>query len=122
MKTQIDILLIDDDLKDQNNFSFALNELKINYSCRFAKNIEVAAKKIKNLLPDFIFVYIPLVTDPSYFEEIRKMTIIKRIPVVLFSNEITDFIKEKTLQCGASNCFKKTSAVSELIDVLKTIF
>ena len=56
MTKPLDILLIDDSVKTQDMFGFALNDLQINYSCRFARNVEQAVNSLRLQPADYIFV------------------------------------------------------------------
>jgi len=124
MRNAIEILLINADTRERDIFSFALNDLPVRYNCRFAWNIKDAIKKLRTVIPDYIFIDLKD-AQPGIsicLEQIKKMTGVKDTRVIVCSDDSTDISAEKALQSGAFMCINKTAIISDLIHALKKIF
>ena len=124
MKNIIEILLINADRREQDIFSFALNDLQVRYKCRFARNIKDAIKKLSTIIPDYIFIDVKETKQDKFscLEQIKKIANLKDTNVIVCSDDNTDESSAKALRLGACKCINKTSMISELIFTLKEIF
>ena len=123
MNNGIEILLINATPHEQDIFSFALNDLHMRYTCRFANNIKDAAKKMSTIIPDYVFIDLKQ-TQPGKFinlKQIRKITRFKNPRVIVRAEDNTTVSSDKALQLGACMCINKTSMISDLIFMLKEI-
>lgn len=124
MKNSIEILLITPDTREQDIFSFALNDLRMRYNCRFAKNVKDAIKKLSTIIPDYIFIDVKEKKQGKLFclKQIKKIAKLKDTQVIICSDDNTDQSSAKALQLGACMCINKTSIIADLIFNLKGIF
>ncbi|HEX5154848.1 MAG TPA: response regulator [Parafilimonas sp.] len=124
MKNSIEILLINPDTRDQDIFSFALNDLQVSYNCRFAKNVKDAIKKLRTIIPDYIFIDMKERKTGKFFclKQIKKIVKLKDTQVIICSDDHNDQSSAKALRLGARMCINKTSIIADLIFILKGIF
>jgi DNA-binding NtrC family response regulator len=124
MKNSIEILLINPDTRDQDIFSFALNNLQVRYNCRFAKNVKDAIKKLSTIIPDYVFIDIKETKPGKFFclKQIKKIAKLKDTQVIICSDDDTHQSSAKALRLGACMCINKTSIIADLIFILKAIF
>jgi CheY-like chemotaxis protein len=124
MKDEIQILLINANAKERDIFSFALNNLRVSYTCRFAANTKEAIKLLGNVIPDYIFIdfYEPKLDRFVFLKKIRSLDCFKNTAVIAFTDAGTSKFDERALRSGASMCVNKTSIIFDLICALKNIF
>ncbi len=99
--TKTHILLIENNEEKLDFFSDALEESNLEFTCSRARNIRQAAKILKNLLPDIVFVglNLPKISGVEFLKKIKKMECFKSTPVVLYST-----IKNQSDEDVAENC------------------
>src|SRR4051812_21151705 len=124
MKDGIEILMINSNAKERDIFSFALNDLRLSYTCRFAVNTKEAIKLLGNIIPDYIFIdfYEPKLDRLVFLRKIKKLDCFKNTPVIAFTDVNSGKSTEKVLRAGALMCVNKTNTIADLISTLKNIF
>jgi len=124
MKNDLEILMINSDAKERDIFSFALNDLRVSYTCRFAANTKEAIKLLGNVIPDYIFIdfYEPRLDRFMFLKKIKKLDCFKNTSVIAFTDASTNKSNERALRSGASMCVNKTFVISDLMCTLKNIF
>ena len=123
MNSGIEILLINANSREQDIFSFALNDLHLDYTCRFARSIKDASRKLSTIIPDYIFIDVKETKPGEFisFKQIKKMAKLKDTRVIIRSDDNIARSNEKVVQWGAARCINKTSSISDLIYTLKEI-
>ena len=114
------ILLIDDDPDELDIFSDALAEIKKSIVCIQARGASAAMNLLNTLSPDYIFLDInmPEINGLKCLEEIKKVTTLDNVPVILYSNFIDEATVTKALAIGASVCIKKPRKICKLAEIL----
>lgn len=120
------IFLADDDVDDQMLFLEALAEINAAIRCIIATNGEEALNYFKqktDQLPDFIFLDLnmPRMSGLKCLAELKKMDIIKNIPVIMYSTSAQQDYIEKSLQLGAQHFFVKPTNFSGLTQFLRQL-
>jgi len=118
------ILLIDDDKDELEIFSEALDEIKVQMSCIQSTSATAALSLLNYLVPDCIFLDIkmPGMNGFECLEEIKKIESLSDVPVILYSNWVTEETSEKAIEAGAAACIKKPDEINALAKVLEGIF
>jgi CheY-like chemotaxis protein len=105
------ILLVDDDEDDQLIFTDALREIHFSYDCLIANNglTGLALLEAEENPPAMIFLDLnmPLMNGAEFLRQIKKHTIYRLIPVVIFSTSNNPIDKEKMLNLGANRFITK---------------
>lgn len=119
MKKQI--LLIDDDFDEAIFLNTALNGAGLEYHCAWANGVAKAVQMLNQLDPEIILVDLnmPLVDGIAGIQAIRAMERMANVPVVLFSTFISERIRKKAMQSGATFCVQKPATLHELERLLK---
>jgi len=118
------ILLIDDDADELEIFSEALAEINRPMSCIHSQGAAAALTVLNIVKPDYIFldVNMPGINGFKCLEEMKKIRSLSDVPIIFYSNWITDDIYKKAIEAGASACIKKPKTVDTLAQILKGIF
>src|SRR3954471_22769919 len=118
------ILLIDDDEDELEIFSEALEEIKMPMSCIQSRSAMAAMSLLDYLVPDCIFLDLnmPGMNGLVCLEEIKKIKSLSDVPVILYSNWITEETSKKAIGAGAAGCIKKPNEISSLAETLEQIF
>ncbi|MEP6464661.1 MAG: hypothetical protein ABJB05_00085 [Parafilimonas sp.] len=122
MQNEITIVMIDDNRRDHDVFSLALNNLDIQYTCRFIKSVDQAIRLLRKAIPDYIFINISALNELGCFKRIRNITNLKSARLIAYSDIFNNSIQAEVLEKGADLCLNKTADTSELIASLKKIF
>lgn len=119
----LNILLIDDSVKTQDMFGFALNDLQINYACRFAQNVDQAINSLRLKPADFIFVDVnmPALNSFRTLKRIIKARFINDATVVIYTDHNESEICKRAMKLGVMLALKKKNEIFELIADLKNI-
>lgn len=119
----LNILLIDDSVKTQDMFGFALNNLQINYACRFAQNVDQAINSLRLKPADFIFVDVnmPALNSFRTLKRIIKARFINDATVVIYTDHNESEICKRAMKLGVMLALKKKNEIFELIADLKNI-
>ena len=118
--------LIDDDIDDQEIFLMAVERVNNNIQCITASDCGEALDFLKredNPKPNIIFLDLnmPKMGGKKCLEEIKKISYLQHIPVIIYStsNEAKD--KLETHQLGAAYYLPKPSSMQELTSQLNVI-
>jgi len=127
MSAALHCLLIDDDQDDQEIFTLALEESGLNMQCITCNNTSEALQKLINpgdFLPDYIFLDLnmPRINGIQFLTEIKKISRLQHIPVVIYSTSSHPKDKEATQKLGAAAFITKPSGIKELSVLLKDFF
>lgn len=127
MSTALLCLLIDDDQDDQEIFTLALEESGLNTQCTTCNNASEALQRLTKdttFLPDYIFLDLnmPRINGIQLLTEIKKISHLEHIPVVIYSTSSHPKDKEATLKLGAATFITKPSDIKELSQLLKDFF
>ncbi|OQP62244.1 response regulator [Niastella populi] len=115
------IFVIDDDEDEIQLISAALNKLKADCKCTWAKSGEQALEQLQYLKPDVIFVDYNMggMNGIECLQAIRKLPGCSHVPVILHSSLMTDQICSKALRLGANQCLQKTNSFDKLMMILR---
>lgn len=126
MKTaQNKCLLVDDDQDDQEFFQLAINEIARDLECDFYSNpvdaISALSKGITK--PDIIFLDLnmPLMTGIQCMIELKKIDLVTRTPIIIYSTSSDPRFYSEALMNGAKDYVIKPNKISDLIKLLKTV-
>lgn len=122
--TPIYILLADDDESDRLLFVDAFEELALDTLVQIANNgVELMdfLTKAENDLPHLIFLDLnmPIKNGLECLKEIRSNTLLKDIPVAIYSTSASEDDMEQTFLAGANIYIKKPTDYSSLKKVLE---
>ena len=118
--------LAEDDEDDRMLFSEALLEINPAIKCIMAKNGEEALFLLTGglfELPDFIFLDLnmPVMNGLKCLAEIKKISFLKNIPVVIYSTSSHKEFIDQSHALGALGFFVKPPDFSGLINYLKKL-
>ena len=118
------VLLIDDDPDELEIYNFAISSLPFPCSCILANNSDTVIQLVGNLKPDLIIMdySVPGKNGLEILEEIQTLPAVKNAPVVFCSTVMSDQIRDKALQAGATYCIKKFTELKDIVNLLRTIF
>ena len=93
-------------------------------SCIQSTSASAAINVLNNLIPAYIFLDLnmPGINGLKCLEEIKKIKNLVDVPVILYSNFISEDTFKKAIEEGAAACIKKPKTVSTLAEILKGIF
>jgi DNA-binding NtrC family response regulator len=117
------ILLIENDETKLDFFSDALEESNLDFVCSRARNVVQAARILKSVTPDIIFVgmNLPKLSGLEFLKKIKNMDCFKFTPVVLYSSMADQKIKEE-VHCNASDYILLPASVITMAAILKNFF
>lgn len=123
------LLLIDDDSDDQEFFTSSVQLLSANLRCTVMSDPVVAFNTLKQGLfrPDIIFLDLnmPKMTGEDFLTRIKKLDLLKYIPVVIFTTSSDPQTMERMTDLGAHGFLVKPTALGELVkklsDMLETV-
>jgi CheY-like chemotaxis protein len=120
------VLLIDDDPDDAMFFSQALTELSFPTNFRYVGNgIETIPELLKNdgYSPDIIFLDInmPMTNGWECLGQLKSLTGLQRIPVVMFSTGDIEHEGKEPSAVGAAAFMQKPSSFAELKSGLSSL-
>jgi CheY-like chemotaxis protein len=127
MSTALVCLLIDDDQDDQEIFTLALEDSGLDLQCVISNNASEALQRLTQddtFLPNYIFLDLnmPRINGVQLLTEIKKISRLKHIPVIIYSTSSHPKDKEATQKLGASAFITKPSGIKELSLLLKEFF
>jgi two-component system chemotaxis response regulator CheY len=115
-----EILLIDDDADELEVFTDAL--LLIDESLRSfqAKNLEEAMTYLETTSPAFVFIdfNMPKVNGLECLSALKESGKVEKARNILYSNHITETMKQRAIELGAFNCIQKPTTIIELSEKL----
>ena len=119
------LLLIDDDTDDQEIFLEALKEISHSVHCLVQSAAQEALKKLisKEIHPDVIFldVNMPIMNGHQFLTEIKKISDLKNIPVIMFSTTSHTHTIQISKELGAHDFITKPSNFDKLVNILKPL-
>ncbi|HTE26919.1 response regulator [Flavitalea sp.] len=117
------ILLVDDDEDEFELFIEALHETHFTCDCIFAKTAEQALNLLCYTVPDTIFLdyNMPKINGLKCLTKIKQITNLKDVPVILYSNAITDELSKIAISLGATLCIKKPNKFNTLVEILHQV-
>lgn len=120
------ILLIDDEQDELEILLEALKTLPVEdgFKCTYAANASHALIMLRYLVPDVIFVDLnmPGLDGLDFLAHAQGDDKLRNVRKYLFSNSITDTVRQRANGLGATACINKASTVHELSEDLKNIF
>ena len=119
-----DILLAEDELDDVLIFDMALKQLDFSYVLRHAENGDMLFVMLKNKIPYILFLDInmPCKDGATCILEIRKNRAYDKMPVVMYTSNLSNKIIEECYRNGANLYLTKTNTLGALTTKLKKIF
>lgn len=119
-------LLVDDDPDDQEVFVNALSDVSPAARCLVAADGDRALELLHNedTIPDYVFLDLnmPRMNGFEFLAAMKKSTILKNIPVIVYSTTSHPTQIEKVINLGAAEFFTKTYKYEELCTLLKKYF
>ncbi|WP_127132800.1 response regulator [Pseudoflavitalea rhizosphaerae] len=121
---QRDIMLAEDDSDDVEIFDLGLKGLEFPYLLRHAENGDVLFIMLKDKLPYILFldIHMPCKDGIACIVEIRKNREYDKMPVIMYTSEISKKIIEEAYRSGANLYLAKTNTIADLTDKLSKIF
>lgn len=108
---KITVFLIDDDLDDQEIFSFILSEAYPQAQCVFADDGLYALEKIQDVSfsPHVIFIDInmPRLNGLETLKELKQLERFANTPIYMYSTSDENTVVEESKKLGASGFIKK---------------
>lgn len=122
--TMKDIILAEDDKDDVEIFESALKDLAIPYEMRHAENGDVLFILLKDKLPYILFldVHMPCKDGIACITEIRRHREYDKMPVVMYTSNVSKRVLEECFRNGANLFLAKTNTYGELVEKLKEVF
>lgn len=119
-----DILLAEDDKDDVTIFEIALKELKFPYMMRHAENGDILFVLLKERIPYILFldIQMPCKDGIACITEIRKNRDYDKLPVIMYTSNLSKKITEEAFRNGANLYLVKTNTLNELTQKLGKIF
>lgn len=113
------ILLVDDDPDEFLILEQAVEQSNLGYHCLWAESANKADMLLRQWLPDLILIdyNMPVTNGITCLQRIRTLHKFTNVPIVIYSNHISDVTRELALIKGAS-CLQKPSTVSQLVQYL----
>lgn len=124
MQTPTLFFLADDDEDDRILFLEALSQINPAIKCMMAKNGKEALLMLQSdmfVLPDYIFLDLnmPIMNGLKCLMEIKKLALLKHIPVIIYSTSAEEEFKDAGKRLGALDFFVKPSDFGGLLKYLK---
>ncbi len=121
---QKDILLAEDDIDDVVVFEMALKNLEQPYMLRHADNGDVLFVLLKDRIPYILFmdIHMPCKDGVGCITEIRKNRDYDKLPVIMYTSNLSNKIIEECYRNGANMYVTKTNTFGELTAKLKKVF
>ena len=118
--------MIDDDFEDQEIFSDVLRDIDPGIQCILYSEAAEALEVLRqgDCSPDWIFVDLnmPVMNGFEFLEEVKKTSLLRNIPVVIYTTSNENSQKAKARELGASSFITKPSDLtllkSRLLDLL----
>lgn len=125
MKKNIYCFLIDDDDDDRKIFGIALGKIDKDIEFGYTSNGIDAIEQLKNCtkVPDYIFLDLnmPKMTGTECLLELKKLTNIVDVPIIIYSTTINESIIYDTLRDGAFDHIEKPSKIETLVKYLNRV-
>ena len=117
------IMLIDDDSDEYMLVNDALSDAK-NVKCHYARNGKIALEMMRKDPPSLVLLdmNMPEMNGLDCLMEMKECAVLCGMPVVIYSNCITDGLSRKAVKNGALACFKKPHTMAALKELLNNAF
>jgi CheY-like chemotaxis protein len=115
------ILQIDDDSDDCELFMEALEAVSSALYTGINNPVEALRKLAQNeIKPDVIFLDLnmPIMSGLEFLTQVKKLEIVKEIPIIIFSTLQLEDIIQETKGYGAFDCISKPNNFNELKKIL----
>ena len=121
---QREIMLAEDDSDDVEIFDLGMQGLGFPYLLRHAENGDVLFIMLKDKIPYILFldIHMPCKDGIACIVEIRKNREYDKMPVIMYTSEISKKIIEEAYRSGANLYLAKTNTIADLTDKLRKIF
>lgn len=121
----ITCLLIDDDSEELGTIKFALSKVDPTIKCFQSLDGEQAIELLKRSThtPSFILLDLnmPRIPGNKILMHLKNDEVLKKIPVVIYSNSIDDITQHKLKSLGAYDHITKPYTINDLVSKLKTV-
>ncbi|GAB3501434.1 response regulator [Emticicia fontis] len=108
---RIIVFLIDDDIDDQEIFTFIFSDAYPLAECVFADDGLYALEKLQDVSfnPDIIFIDInmPRLNGLEILKELKKIERLSETPVYMYSTSKENVVVEESIRLGATGFIKK---------------
>ncbi|MEO6902615.1 MAG: response regulator [Bacteroidia bacterium] len=115
--------MIDDDEDDQEFFITAVDQLSKSIICTTISRASEALQKLKEktLNPDLIFLDLnmPIMNGQQFLTEIKKVPILKNLPVIILSTSSHETTIQLMKELGAKDFITKPDSFDKLVLLLK---
>jgi CheY-like chemotaxis protein len=120
------LFIVDDDQDDQEVFMQALEQVDNSIECFNVSTCEEALdllKDEKKHKPDFIFLdlNLPRINGKQCLTELRKMSHLKHVPIIIYSTSSEKRDIEETSKLGAAHFLTKPDKFGELCKALNNL-
>jgi CheY-like chemotaxis protein len=118
------LLNIDDDPEDLDIFYKAVKTINPLTKCVLARNAQEALHILRDaLVPDYIFldVHMPMMDGKTVLAELRKITRLKLVPIIMYSSVINPKDMEEYTELGATKFLTKQNSFQELCNALGSV-
>ena len=120
------VFLVDDDYEDHEIFKMAFAKVKSDFNLITAENGIEALDKIKEdpeFKPDIIFldVNMPRMNGKECIREMRKISHVENIPIILYSTHDGQKEINEAKEAGATDFMTKPASISEFTKALQGI-
>jgi CheY-like chemotaxis protein len=126
LKQARECFLIDDDVDDQEIFEIALKKVDRSIAFITASNGVEGLRKLKedrSFVPDFIFldVNMPKMNGIQCLPEIKKLSHLKDVKIIMYSTSTDVGIMSRSKQLGADRFLVKPDKIGALVNELTQI-
>lgn len=127
METPKVVMFIDDDEEDINFYCEACGVVDpsiIRLTCKNGKEAVQMLRRPDALIPDFIFldIYMPVMDGKKCFVELRKISKLRHVPIIMCSASEFAEDKDDCEKLGADFYLTKPSSVIDMINSLLFVF
>lgn len=127
MDRKITCLLIDDDIDDQEIFTYAVTQLNKTIEVKISSGGEEALQMLQpdnHFIPDYIFLDLnmPVMHGKECLKAIRQQVHLNKVPVIIYSTSFLDKDIYDTKQSGANGFITKQTSIDQLRKILTDVF